>query len=55
MEINKENTGADKDKCIVCNKETPYSRNEDINNRYHYVECAGQLCKKCWDNIYDKK
>ena len=55
MEINKGDTKSDKDECVVCGEETPYSRDEDINKRYRYVECAGQLCKKCWNNVYNEE
>ena len=41
-----------KDKCVMCNKETQYNQTDNINNRNHYVEGAGQLCKPCWSDIY---
>ena len=44
-----------KDKCVYCACETEYSVNEHIDLRMFYVEGAGQLCKECWDKIYDKK
>ncbi len=43
----------EKDNCVSCGEETPYNKNEHIDNRYHYVECAGQLCKDCWEKVYD--
>ena len=39
--------------CVSCDKETPYSKFDDINNRLYYVEGAGQLCRNCWHEIYD--
>jgi len=45
----------EKEKCVSCEAETPYSRNTHIDLREHYVECAGQLCKKCYDEIYKIK
>ena len=45
----------EKDKCVYCGCETEYSVNEHIDYRMFYVEGAGQLCKECWDKIYDKK
>ena len=42
-----------KDNCITCGKETPYHLDVDIDYRSHYVEGAGQLCKQCWDGIYE--
>jgi hypothetical protein len=41
-----------KDKCITCGKETPYDKDLHINNRLWYVECAGQLCRACWEDVY---
>jgi len=43
-----------KDKCIMCDIETPYSFDTSIDYRDHYVEGAGQLCKECWDKTYEK-
>ena len=39
--------------CVNCEKETPYDRFDDINNRMYYVEGAGQLCCNCWHKIYN--
>ena len=41
-----------KDNCVLCGEETPYLVTENINNRYFYVEGAGQLCKDCHDKTY---
>jgi len=38
----------EKDKCVLCHKETPYDKNTHIDLREHYVEGLGQLCKECW-------
>ena len=40
------------EKCVSCGEDTPYRLNENIFNRYHYVEGAGQLCKDCYTKIY---
>ena len=40
-----------KDRCITCGVETPYHKDVNIEYRSHYVEGAGQLCKKCWDDL----
>ena len=39
--------------CVSCNKDTPYMINESINVRNYYIEGAGQLCKSCYDKIYN--
>jgi hypothetical protein len=41
-----------KDNCVMCGDETPYEIQENINNRYHYIEGAGQLCKECYNETY---
>ena len=42
-----------KDKCVYCGCETKYKMETHIDLREHYVEGAGQLCKECWDKIYN--
>ena len=46
METKQETT--EMDKCVSCGKETPYSKYTHIDERYYYVEGAGQLCKECF-------
>ena len=41
-----------KDKCVMCKEESPYEETDHIVNRYFYVEGAGQLCGKCWKEVY---
>lgn len=41
-----------KDHCISCGVETPYDYETHIDIRLGYVEGAGQLCSKCYENIY---
>ena len=43
------------DKCVICHCETDYSHDSHINDRKYYVEGAGQLCEKCYYEIYIKK
>jgi hypothetical protein len=45
----------EKDKCVSCGIETEFDRDEHIDFRTHYVEGAGQLCKECFDEIWDKR
>lgn len=40
-----------KDLCISCECETKYSHDTSIEYREFYIEGAGQLCKKCYDQI----
>ncbi len=32
------------DKCVICGKETPYTKNTHIDNRVGYVTGIGQTC-----------
>jgi hypothetical protein len=32
------------DKCVICGKDTPYTKDTHIDVRVNYVEGAGQLC-----------
>ena len=41
------------EKCVVCGKETSVSTDMHIANRVYYVTGAGQLCKSCYNNIYN--
>ena len=41
-----------KEHCVNCGDETPYNWFTDINERAWYVEGSGQLCGKCWNEIY---
>ena len=45
----------EKDKCVVCGAETKYGPNIPISEREFYVEGAGQLCQKCYYDLYIKK
>ena len=38
--------------CIVCGIDTKVSKELRVDLREHYVEGAGQMCKKCWENTY---
>ena len=35
------------DDCVVCGELTKYKKADHIDNRYGYIEGAGQLCFKC--------
>ena len=41
-----------KDKCVSCDKETIYNKEDHIDFRIGYIEGAGQLCLDCFDKIY---
>lgn len=39
-----------KEKCVICGVETPYDFETHIDLREFYIEGAGQLCRKCYNN-----
>lgn len=43
------------EKCVVCNKQTDVPINLNTNLRCYYIDGAGQLCEKCYNNLDDKK
>lgn len=42
------------EKCVNCGKETPYTIDNHIDYRNYYIEGVGQLCKDCYNEIYNK-
>lgn len=45
----------EKEKCVLCDKETEYTKDIHIDYRLHYIEGVGQLCSECYDDIYKEK
>ena len=43
------------DCCVICGKPTEYREDTPIDKReQRYIEGAGQLCRKCYFEIYIK-
>ena len=42
-----------KEKCVSCGHETDFNTTTDVNYRFYYIEGGGQLCKKCYDRIFE--
>ena len=42
------------EKCVDCGLDTGYSINDHVDSRKNYVEGAGQLCSKCFIEVYKK-
>ena len=40
------------EKCIRCNKPTPYDIHTPITNRLYYIDGSGQLCEQCFSQLY---
>jgi hypothetical protein len=43
------------DKCVSCGELTIHKRTDHIDARRFYIEGAGQLCPKCYQEIYSEK
>ena len=41
-----------KDKCNLCNGDSPYDNTEPIDERVGYVEGSGQMCLDCYEKVY---
>ena len=39
-------------KCVMCGTKTEYTKDTHIDQRRHYIEGAGQMCKDCHTKIY---
>lgn len=44
-----------KDKCILCEKETQYEFDVNVDYRIGYIEGAGQLCSECYARGTDRE
>jgi len=42
------------EKCVSCNTLTTVTFNTLIQQRQFYIEGSGQLCKTCYESIYNK-
>jgi hypothetical protein len=42
----------EKEKCVLCGKETEYLKGTPVDQRLHYIEGSGQLCARCYVEIY---
>ena len=38
--------------CVTCNENTDVPIDLHIDYRHNYVECVGQLCTKCFNEVY---
>ena len=43
------------EKCVLCGQETAYDFKTPITQREFYVEGAGQLCRRCFRELYSEK
>lgn len=50
--IDKEVTMTQTETCIMCGTDTGVNINESVDFRLYYVEGAGQLCVKCFAEVY---
>ena len=54
MDKHKKQPVSENDLCVICGKPTEYRADTPIDKRECYVEGAGQLCRKCYFEIYLK-
>lgn len=45
---NEKEKGKEKDKCVLCGKETEYCKDMNVDFRKHYIRGVGQLCPECF-------
>jgi len=50
--VNETQEGPERDKCVSCGADTPHHPSTHIKSRNFYIEGVGQLCKKCYIDIY---
>jgi len=43
------------DKCVSCGLDTDFDTTSDVNYRFYYVDGGGQLCKKCYNRIFEDR
>lgn len=53
LKLQKSTTDQDYEKCVVCGKETVFPINMDISSRVFYIRGVGQLCKRCYRELYE--
>lgn len=44
-----------KENCVLCGRETCYNFATPVMQRAFYVEGAGQLCRKCFQELYSDR
>ena len=54
MDKRKKQADSETERCVICGKPTEYRKDTPIDKRECYVEGAGQLCRKCYFEIYLK-
>ena len=54
MDKLKKQADSEAERCVICGKPTDYSVDTPIDKRECYVEGAGQLCRKCYFEVYIK-
>ena len=43
------------EKCVLCGSTVPVWRESHISERRYYVEGAGQLCARCFYDVYQNE
>lgn len=45
---------AQREQCVSCGENTEYTKSTPIEKRTGYIQGAGQLCLKCYRELYPK-
>lgn len=53
--VNEELATRGRESCIRCGEPTDILIDTPIDRRKYFVEGAGQMCEKCWIEVYDKE
>lgn len=48
-------TNHEKEKCVVCHKTLDIDKSMPIDKRKYYIKGAGQLCERCYKELYEIK
>ncbi len=40
------------EKCVICGADTPFKASTPLAQRIYYIDGAGQLCKRCYYEIF---
>lgn len=43
------------ERCVLCGQPTGIPAELPVDRRDCYVEGAGQLCRRCWQKLYDSR
>ncbi len=45
----------ERERCVVCSQATEYAFDTPVSDREFYIEGVGQLCPRCYYDLYEKE